>query len=289
MRSARWSLSRPLVARVGLSLLLVPAWLSACSTITQPTTSTHLTARPGMPTVAPVIGRSDLGLNNGRDGFLYVPESYDPAVAAPLLVLLHGAGGNTQTWVNYQARADANGMVLLAVDSRAQTWDMVLGYLGPDHEFIDLALAHAFARVNINPARIALVGFSDGASYALALGRANGDLFSHIIAYSPGYLAEIGPTIGTGPIFISHGTSDTVLPIDETRTIIVPYLHNYGHPVVFREFDGGHAVPAEISDAAMQWFLGGGALNRGAIMARSACAKASGSPRAPDTRWGSPP
>lgn len=258
MRSARWSVSRRLVARAGLvSLLLVPALLSACTTVTQPTTSTHLTARPGVPTMTPVVGRTDLGLNAGRDGFLYVPASYDPAVPAPLLVVLHGAGGNSQSWVNYQARAEANGVVLLAVDSRAQTWDMILGYLGPDNEFIDQALAHTFARCNINPARIALAGFSDGATYTLALGRANGDLFSHIIAYSPGYLAEIGPIIGKGPIFIAHGTSDEVLPIGETRTTIVPYLHNYGHAVVFQEFDGGHTVPAEISDAAMQWFLGG--------------------------------
>lgn len=257
MRFNRWSPSPRALARAVLSLLLVPVGVSACSTVTQPTTSTHLTARPGVPTVEPVVGRSDLGLNAGRDGFLYVPESYNPAVPAPLLVLLHGAGGNTQAWVNYQARAEATGMVLVAVDSRAETWDMVLGYLGPDNEFIDLALAHAFARVNINPSRIALVGFSDGATYALALGRANGDLFSHIIAYSPGYLAEIGPTIGKGPIFISHGTSDEVLPITETRTTIVPYLHNYGHAVNYQEFEGGHAVPAEISDAALLWFLGG--------------------------------
>lgn len=257
MPAASWSLSRLIIARAGLSLLLAPAWLSACTTVTQPTTSTHLTARPGVPTVAPVVGRSDLGLNAGRDGFLYVPASYDPDVPAPLLVLLHGAGGNTQSWVNYQARAEATGVVLLAVDSRAQTWDMVLGYLGPDNDFIDLALAHAFARVNINPARIALAGFSDGATYALALGRANGDLFSHIIAYSPGYLAEIGPIIGTGPIFISHGTSDTVLPISSTRANVVPYLQGFGHAVTYQEFDGGHEVPAGISDAAMQWFLGG--------------------------------
>lgn len=257
MRFVRWSLTRPSLSSSVFSLLLAAVAVSACSTVTQPTISTRLTARPGVPSITPVIGRTDLGLNAGRDGFLYVPESYDPALAAPLLVLLHGAGGNSQAWVNYQARAEATGMVLLAVDSRAQTWDMILGYLGEDNEFIDLALAHAFARCNINPARIALVGFSDGATYALALGRANGDLFSHLIAYSPGYLAEIGPTVGKGPIFISHGTTDVVLPISDTRTIIVPYLQNYGHAVVFQEFDGGHAVPAEISDAAMQWFLGG--------------------------------
>lgn len=31
-------------------------------------------------------------------------------------------------------------------------------------------------------------GFSDGASYALSLGLPNGNLFSHIVAFSPGFM-----------------------------------------------------------------------------------------------------
>ncbi len=31
-------------------------------------------------------------------------------------------------------------------------------------------------------------GFSDGASYALSLGVPNGDLFTHIVAFSPGFM-----------------------------------------------------------------------------------------------------
>lgn len=258
MHGSRGSMSRREFAAAGLSLFAVPPLLAACSStsITNPT-QTRLTARPGVPALTATFGRTDLGLNAGRDGFLYVPASYDPDTPIPMLVLLHGAGGNTQSWVNYQARAEAKGMVLLAIDSRAQTWDVVLGYVGPDVEFMDRALAHAFARCRIDPARLALVGFSDGASYALTVGRANGDLFSHLIAYSPGFLAEIGPTLGKDPIFISHGVNDEVLPISETRTIIVPYLNNFGHAVNYQEFEGGHGVPAAVSDAALEWFLPG--------------------------------
>jgi len=32
-------------------------------------------------------------------------------------------------------------------------------------------------------------GFSDGASYALSVGITNGDLFTHVIAFSPGFVA----------------------------------------------------------------------------------------------------
>lgn len=258
MSSSSWRLSRREFTRVGLGLLSAPAVLAACgSSPTEPVHQPRLNARPGTPTIPPVVGRTDLGLNAGRDGFLYVPESYSPEVPAPLFVALHGAGGNTQTWVNYQARAETWGFVLLAVDSRDVTWDMILGYVEPDVEFIDQALAHTFARCRIDPQRLALAGFSDGATYALALGRANSDLFSHIIAYSPGYLAEIGPTPRKVPIFISHGTTDDILPIGETRNVITPYLQNYGHPLNYQEFEGGHTVPAEIGDAALNWWLPG--------------------------------
>ena len=52
-----------------------------------------------------------------------------------------------------------------------------------------------------------------GASYALSVGLTNGDLFSDILAFSPGFMA---PAVrhGAPNIFISHGTQDTVLPID---------------------------------------------------------------------------
>jgi poly(3-hydroxybutyrate) depolymerase len=40
----------------------------------------------------------------------------------------------------------------------------------------------------VDPQRICVSGFSDGASYALSLGLANGDLFTHVAAFSPGFM-----------------------------------------------------------------------------------------------------
>ena len=45
------------------------------------------------------------------------------------------------------------------------------------------------------------------ASYALSLGIANGNLFSHVLAFSPGFLAPAGQT-GSPRICVSHGTQD---------------------------------------------------------------------------------
>jgi predicted esterase len=41
---------------------------------------------------------------------------------------------------------------------------------------------------NVDRSAICCSGFSDGASYALSLGLSNGDLFSHILAFSPGFM-----------------------------------------------------------------------------------------------------
>jgi len=176
----------------------------------------------------------------------------------PLLVLLHGAGGTAR---RVAARTDAFqladefGVVVIAPESRGVTWDVVRGGLGPDIEFIDAALRHIFARVRIDASRLALGGLSDGASYALSVGLGNGDLFSHVIAYSPGFI-NVRRAVGNPAIFISHGTSDNILPIETTSRRFVPKLKEGGYDVHYREFAGGHMVPPDVSREAFEWFRG---------------------------------
>jgi predicted esterase len=226
-----------------------------CNNATGVGSAPKLQARPGVPTTTPTLGLSQLGLGTNRDGLLYVPQSYTPDTPTPLFVALHGAGGTAGTWESYFDRAEERGMILLAPDSRSSTWDVVSGDFGPDVEFIDGALEHTFQRCRIDPARLALGGFSDGASYALALGLPNGDLFSHLVAYSPGFLVE-SDLVGRPPIYISHGTEDAILSVGVTRDSIVPTLRDAGYDVTYEEFEGPHQVPAAITEAALDWFLG---------------------------------
>lgn len=58
--------------------------------------------------------------------------------------------------------------------------------MGPDLKYIAAALAYVFKGYNIDRKRMAVAGFSDGATYALSLGLEGGGLFGHIIAFSPG-------------------------------------------------------------------------------------------------------
>jgi phospholipase/carboxylesterase len=173
-------------------------------------------------------------------------------------VILHGAGGDARGGLGVLGRlAEERGLLVVAPDSRGRTWDVILGGYGPDVAFLDRALAHTFERHPVDPVRVAIGGFSDGASYALFIGLANGDLFRHVLAFSPGFSASVdGP--GRPRVFVSHGTDDDVLPIASTSRRLVPQLRRQGYPVVYREFDGGHAVPPDIVEEALTGFLTGG-------------------------------
>ena len=212
---------------------------------------------PDTPASAPGLHTLLLG-TPPRDALLYVPLGYRPEHPAPLALMLHGAGGSgsgvlapLRTW------ADEAGLLVLAPDSLGPTWDLVREDFGPDVARLDTALSEVFARCAVDPERIAAAGFSDGASYALSLGLTNGDLFSHVLAFSPGFMAPTTPR-GRPRIYVSHGTQDRVLPIDACSRRLVPRLRSGGYDVQYVEFDGPHTVPPECAHEALALLLGGG-------------------------------
>ena len=168
--------------------------------------------------------------------------------------MLHGAGGNARGGLDpLRTLADDAGLVLVAPDSRGRTWDLFLGGYGDDVAFIDRALGWVFERLVIDPARVAVEGFSDGASYALSIGMTNGDLFTHVMAFSPGFAAPETQQ-GSPRLFISHGVHDRVLPIDACSRRLRRLLERAGYDLLYREFDGPHTVPPEIVREALGWF-----------------------------------
>ena len=217
-------------------------------------TGGRLTARPGTPTGSVTPGEQPLSLGkDGRDGLLYVPTGYAATTPAPLVLMLHGATGSARGALRpFRDLADDAGLVLLAPESRGTTWDAIRGDYGVDIAFIDRALAQVFQRVAIDPARLTIEGFSDGATYALGVGLTNGDLFQRVIAFSPGFVLPIDPH-ASPHIFISHGTRDEILPIDQCSRRIVPQLQQARYDVQYKEFDGPHAVPPEIARQAVDW------------------------------------
>jgi phospholipase/carboxylesterase len=207
-------------------------------------------ARPAAVPYPP--GTRTLELGPHAEAQLLVPDGGPRP--RPLLVFFHGAGGTSaQSLAAVGDLAAARGALVLAPSSVAATWDLIAGGLGRDVAVLDAALEQVFARQAITG--VAVGGFSDGASYALSLGLANGDLVEAVLAFSPGF--AIPPRqVGRPRVWISHGTDDRVLPVARCGRRLARELDAGGYDVTYEEFDGGHVVPADLVTAALTVWLG---------------------------------
>lgn len=220
-------------------------------------TGSTLTARPANVALTLPAGVSRVG---------DVAFAYRPAGASggplPLIVLLHGATGDARSFIELFTRvADRRGALLLAPQSIGRTWDLKPGRkgeasLGADVGSLDRALAELFAEAPVDPTRVVLLGFSDGASYALSLGIPNPQLFRGVVALSPGFAVVRGEVDTSQRLFIAHGRRDTMLPFANTRDGVAAGLQRAGFDVRTRWFAGGHEIDPAVLDEGLDFALG---------------------------------
>ena len=201
-----------------------------------------LRVRPHQPTTSVAPGEHALDLGGDRDGLLIVPQQYRPDKAAPLALMLHGAGGHARRLASLLSMANSLGVVLLVPESRGTTWDAIRGSIRARR-----GLHQPGARPDVH----ALRGGSPKARHRRLLRRRDLRPVARARQRQPlhardGVLAGLHrcpPAVRKPRIFISHGRSDTILPIDVTSRRIVPELEDAGYAVTYKEFDGPHAVP----------------------------------------------
>lgn len=222
------------------------------------------TPAPSAPPVSPEMRSGVLSLAGGA--FAYLPKGLN-ATPRPLLIYFVGARGEPNDVLTaYRAHADREGFVLLIPVPKSANWDMiedlqrrfgnemnVTPRYGKDIRALDESLADLFSKVAIDPKRMAVMGFSNGATYSLSVGTANPQLFSTVIALSPGpaFPTKFDPA---QRIFISHGESDDVLPYSYTRSIVAR-MRVRKMPVLFVPFKGKHEIPSEVRIQALEYFL----------------------------------
>jgi predicted esterase len=218
---------------------------------------------PAVPSAAP-DGRI---LRLPDEAIAYVPVS--ASAHPPVLVLLHGAGRGSGWMIrNFEGEAERRGIVLVAPTSRGPTWDAIPAAMraANPQSVLDEKLGHRFNRsrdsdrveaaiealakqVSVDRARIVLAGFSDGATFALAMGLSRRRDFAAVIAWSPGIAIESASPARGRLVYVSHGRADPTLRFEVTSGEIVPLLENEGAEVTFVPFDGVHEVPASARKA----------------------------------------
>jgi len=199
----------------------------------------------------------------GEGALLFRPPG--PANGSrPLLVLFNGAGGSARRMLDGmipEARRCA--CLLLAIASRGTTWDLVTAMraargregparldslFGDDAGRVERALSSLLASPIVDRRGVVLIGFSDGASYALSLALANPHLVRGVVAIAPGFHLEPDTIDPSQRLFIAHSPEDQILSFATSRDRIAGSLRNAGFDPAFHAYRGGHIVdPATVA------------------------------------------
>jgi predicted peptidase len=204
---------------------------------------------------------------HGRDYpyVVYLPRNYDAQTRWPVILFLHGSGERgtdgiraTQIGAAAAIRAHPEGVRAIAVFPQAP----------PDTRWLDepadaamAALDQAIREFHGDPERVYLTGLSMGGYgvYHLALAHPNrfaalavvcGGLLPHTttiaVQQSPLTKGATDPYAFTAhalkdfPLWIFHGDSDAVIPVDESRRLVAE-LRREGADVHYTEYAGvGH-------------------------------------------------
>src|SRR5438094_10174844 len=94
------------------------------------------------------VGLHRLPFQTQRESYIFVPKSCQADQAAPLVLLLHGAGGHAHDGLRVLLHlAEHAGLILVAPASHADTWDIIARRrYGHDLALADAALEYAFER-----------------------------------------------------------------------------------------------------------------------------------------------
>ena len=121
-------------------------------------------------------------------GVLLTPEEINPARNYPLFTVFHGAGRQDEMLVKAcRGEPEARQAFFFVPRSVAPTWDLIAGGDGEDFAFLEFAWDLIYRRYPIDPDAQCVLGYSDGASYALSLALSNPGFFDAALCWAAGF------------------------------------------------------------------------------------------------------
>ena len=192
---------------------------------------------------------------------LLTPTEIDPAKRYPLITVLHGAGRQDEMLVKAcRDEPEKRDALFLVPRSLLPTWDLIASPERPDLDFLEYAYDLIFRRYPVDAGRQALLGYSDGASYALSVGLSNPHLFRAVMGWAAGFIA-LDPTFNLDAdrkpaVLLEYGTHDQLFPFERVAVPMRENLRKAGYTVEFRVDQGGkHWPSADFLSEALDWFF----------------------------------
>jgi len=202
----------------------------------------------------------------------HVPAGEGPF---PALIALHGWGANAHDLLGLAPLIHGGRAVVLCPQGAVRVpvgggmtgygWFQLVPGQPPDEaaflaaaEALRAFLDAALERFPIDPARVAVAGFSQGGIMAYEMALREPDRFAGLLALSswfPEPLAERLPKLPGHedfPVLVIHGTQDAAIPVDRAREAREA-LRSYGVALMYRELEMGHEIRDDALKVILRW------------------------------------
>ena len=193
---------------------------------------------------------------------LLTPSVIDSQRSYPLITVFHGAGRQDEMLVKAcRDQPDSRQALFLIPRSVEPTWDLIAGGGGqPDLEFLEYAWDLVYRRYPIDPGRQVLMGYSDGASYALSLALSNPGFFDAGLCWAAGFASMDRNAVGAQDkrtrFYLEYGTADPLFPFDQIALPMRKNLERAGYRVRFSVDEGGRHWPSgAFQGEALDWYF----------------------------------
>jgi predicted esterase len=174
---------------------------------------------------------------------LFIPESYDESKSAPLLVALHGMGGDENSmfdsYANGLLKREAGRVGFIVVCPKGR--DSASMYRGSAAKDVLDVMADVQRTYRVDAARIYLMGHSMGGYGTWSIAMEHPEIFAALGPISGGGLTAGMATIRHIPQYVVHGDDDRTVPVTQSRNM-VEAGKKAGAEIVYVEVPGGSHV-----------------------------------------------
>ena len=194
-------------------------------------------------------------------GVLLTPEEINPARNYPLFTVFHGAGRQDEMLVKAcRGEPEARQAFFFVPRSVAPTWDLIAGGDGEDFAFLEFAWDLIYRRYPIDPDAQCVLGYSDGASYALSLALSNPGFFDAALCWAAGFAVMDRNAVGLESrrtrVYLEYGTHDELFGFEEVALPMRERLERAGYAVEFSVDEGGRHWPSgDFQPQALDWYF----------------------------------
>lgn len=196
---------------------------------------------------------------------IYIPPQ-NSSTGETTIIPLHGTGGNendllTLTWeifgkgravISPRGRILENGMPRFSKRLAEGVFDKA-DVKKQAHALADFLIDSA-GRYGRDPSNLTALGYSNGANIAAAVMLLRPEVISQAVLLRPmlPLIPELTPDLSGRRILITRGSSDNIIPVEDTDRLI-NLLQRLGAEVLVKTIASGHQITAEDIKAARSW------------------------------------